>query len=286
MVERKKLAINDSSSDNLAVPSYGTLQPEYQQLGSQKAPDISNENNERFGSDTLTAADHRSQSMSVSSRPNFVILLMRPRMLVAILGSFMDAFVVTELESILPLYIKRLFGFNSKDVGLIYLFLMLAYFSAPFVGTLCDRIGAKALVTTGFVLLTPSWILLQLVNHDSFDQIVLLCILLTTIGIALNLIIAPVYTEAKATVDEIQEEEVGIFGEKGAYAMGFALMNMAYAVGSLLGPILGSLLMERIGWQRSTLLVGILCGLCIFPSVYFLGGRRQKKSMIRNNEVT
>lgn len=90
--------------------------------------------------------------------------------------------------------------------------------------------------------------------------------LITTIGIGLNLVLATVFTETKLVVDEIQTEQPDLLGKKGAYATNFALMNMSFAAGSLLGPILERILVERVGWGNSTLIFGILCALCVTPS--------------------
>lgn len=260
--------------------AYGTFQPDH-----QARPPRETQSQVDGSPETGTVSDTKASTTSSSTRrrPAFVVLLSRPRMLVAILGSLMNSFLLTILESVLPLYTKRLFNFNSLNVGIILLFLMLSTFSAPFIGALSDKVGAKATVTAGFISLTPSFILLRLVNHNGFSQIVLLCVLLFAIGIALNLVLTPVFTEAKAAVDEVQEEQPGVFGEKPAYAMSFALMNMAYAAGSLVGPLLGSFLVERIGWQSFTLLVGIACAACIPASVYAVGGKVRSEAATLDN---
>ena len=206
-------------------------------------------------------------------RPTFITILTTPRILVAILGSVMEAFMLTELESVLPLYIKRLFNFNSSQVGIVWLFVMLAHFSAPFVGILSDRVGAASTVTVGYLLAVPLWILLRLIDHDTPDQVLLLCLLLGGLGFALNLILTPVFSDAKLAVDDIETKDPGVFGERGAYAMVYALMNMAYAAGSLLGPLVGSVLVDRIGWARCNLFMGVVCAVCAWPSWVALGGR-------------
>ena len=181
------------------------------------------------------------------------------------------------IETLLPLHLKTLFHLNSAAIGLIYFLLLLSTFSAPLIGHLSDRIGPKVTVSTGFVFLSPLLILLRLIQSNTLSQLILLCVLLFLIGLALNLILTPIFTETKEAVDEIEERAPGVFGEGGAYAMGFALMNMAYAAGSLVGPLLGSLMVGRIGWRGVTTVVGVVCAVCVGPSVWAVGGKLKIK---------
>lgn len=72
--------------------------------------------------------------------------------------------------------------------------------------------------------------------------------------------------------------EPGIFGTKGAYGQAFGLMNVAYAAGSVVGPLMGGLLVESVGWNDLTLGSGIICALCVVHCLYATGGRRARKS--------
>lgn len=203
-------------------------------------------------------------------------LLSSPRMLAALLGDFMNSTILTGLESILPLRIKLIFSYNSKDVALIFLILSLPSLAAPAVGHLSDKYGAKIMVSLGFVTVTPLIILLRQITHNDSEQVVLLCILLLFIGIALNMILTPVFSEAMYLVDEKEAALPGVFGTRGAYAQAFGLMNMAYAAGSLVGPLVGGLLVRRVGWNVLTLGTGVVCAVCVVPCLYATGGRRVK----------
>lgn len=220
-------------------------------------------------------------------RHPMLTLLTTPRMLTAILADFMQSVVLTGLETTLPLRIKLLFAYNSKQVALVFLVLTIPSFGAPLVGLLSDRIGAKTVVSLGFSLLAPFLILLRLINnhHDNHDegggggggesQVALLCLLLLFIGLALNMTAVPAFAEAMYVVDDEAAARPGVFGPRGAYAQAFALMTIAYAAGSLVGPFVGGLLAERVGWDGLTLGCGIVCGLCALPCLYATGGRRR-----------
>ena len=244
-----------------SLPSSGTPQ--------SSRPSSTNTSRDGSGVDEPGSKPRRSP---VGRRLVFIELLRTPRMLAAILGAFMQSFILTELESTMPLYIKRLFKYNSKDVALVFLVLSVPSFAAPGVGAMSDRYGPKTVVSAGFLCCAPLFILLRLINHDSQAQVILLCVLLLAIGAALNLILTPVFSEAMYTVDEKEAAQPGIFGPKGAYAQAFAQMNVAYASGSLLGPLVGGMFAERIGWNNLTLLTGISCAFCVPLSLYATGG--------------
>lgn len=230
--------------------------------------------------DSLLPPDYTDSTQNPPNpqRHPIIVLLTSSRMWAALLGDFIQSLILTGLESILPLRIKTLFGYNSMQVALVFLSLSLAAFVGPVVGHLSDRIGAKIMVCLGFVYTAPLLIMLRLVDHDGKMEVVLLCCLLLLLGIALNMILTPVWSEATYLVDDKVAEEPGIFGTKGAYAQAFGLMNVAYATGSLVGPLMSGLLVETVGWNDLTLATGILSALCILPCLYATGGKHVQKN--------
>lgn len=226
-------------------------------------------------------------------RHPILTLITTPRMLAALLGDFMQSVILTALESILPLRIKTLFGYNSAFVALVFLPLSLAPLFGPLFGHLGDRIGAKSTVSLGFAFTAPLLVLLRFVDHDGKEQVALLCTLLLFIGIALSMILTPVFSEATYLVDDLTQSQPGVWGKngKGAYAQAFGLMNMAYAAGSLVGPLMGGFLVERVGWGNLMAGTGVACAVCVGPVMTVMGGRRGKGKRkegegSRSNETT
>ena len=217
------------------------------------------------------------QKPSNTPRHPVLVLLTTPRMLAALLGDFAQSMVLTGLESILPLRIKTMFHYNSMQVALIFLALSFGSFAGPATGRLSDRVGAKITVCFGFGTASPLLILLRLIDHDSTAMVALLCSLTLLLGISLNMILTPSWSDASYTVDDIMNNEPGIFGTKGAYAQAFGLMNMAYATGSLVGPLLGGFLVQNVGWKDLTLGTGFFCALCVVPCLFATGGRRRQR---------
>ena len=226
------------------------------------------------------------QKASTTARHPVPVLLTTPRLLAALLGDFSQSMILTGLESILPLRIKTMFHYNSMQVALVFLALSFGSFAGPATGKLSDKVGAKIAVCFGFGTAAPLLILLRLVDHDSKAMLALLCSLTLLLGVSLNMILTPSWSDASYTVDEIMNTEPGIFGTKGAYAQAFGLMNMAYATGSLVGPLLGGFLVENVGWNDLTLGTGIFCALCVVPCLFATGGRRRQGSeqIVEDNE--
>jgi len=80
-----------------------------------------------------------------------------------------------------------------------------------------------------------------------------------------NFILKPVFSEAMYVVDYKVATQPGAFGDQRAYAQASGLMNITYAAGSLVGPSMGGLLVERVGWNDLTLATGIVCAVCLLP---------------------
>ena len=230
----------------------------------------------------LAFATHKVQPPEgpTSMRHPILVLLSTPRMLAAILGDFMQSFVLTGLETILPLRIKYVFDYNSQDVAFVFLVLAIPYAAGPLTGKIADKYGPRTIVSSGYAALLPLLIMLRLVDHYAVSQVTLLCALLLAIGTALNMVLTPVWSDTVYLVSEKINDEPGIFGGKSPYAQAFGLMNMAYAVGSVLGPLLGGWLLEKVGFTAITLGAGILCGVCVIPSLMYTGVKIAQEDIV------
>ena len=182
MIERKKAA---QYKPALAIDQgfYGTFtreqpseeepQNESSQAGkpqddSQEAPLLSNE-------------PHKISSKR-SKLPTILVLLGIPRLLAAIYGIFVNVSILAAFDGVLPLYVKRLFGWNSLEAGLIFLCLAIPALTGPLVGKLCDKVGPRWMAVAGCSLTAPPLILLRLVNQDTLEHKILLCALLVCCG--------------------------------------------------------------------------------------------------------
>jgi len=204
--------------------------------------------------------------------PPIISLLGSPRMLAALWGCIIQASLLTAFDSVLPLRVQAIFGWDSLGAGLIFLPFVLPSFVAPVIGAYADRWGARYLAVGGFLIATPFLALLRLVTHNSLGQKAVLCVLLAGIGFSVNLTLMPLMAEIAYIVDAKEKERPGSFGSNGAYAQAYGLFNTAYAAGCLVGPIWAGLLEEKKGWGTVTWTLALLSAVSTIPTLLFTGG--------------
>ncbi|KAF2169394.1 hypothetical protein M409DRAFT_20614 [Zasmidium cellare ATCC 36951] len=209
----------------------------------------------------------------ISHLPPVVFLFGSRRVLSAMWACVMQSTLLTAFDSILPLFVRDTFGWNSTGAGLIFLPIVVATFTGPVIGRLSDKYGPRWLATSGFVVACPFLILLRLVDHNTLGQKVLLCALLALCGIGLTLALTPIMAEIAYAVEaKAARRPSGFFGENGAYAQAYALFNMAWAAGSMIGPLLAGLVNQSHGWPTATLILGCVSIFTAVPTAIWTGG--------------
>jgi len=206
-------------------------------------------------------------------------LLKHPRFLNALWASLMQAVISTSFETTVPLHVRDTFSFGPTGAGLIFLPAVLPTFTAPLVGMLSDRYGPRFIATAGYICSVPFLILLRLPNKDTVPQIVLFCAFLALVGLSLTLVIAPVMAEFTLAVRQFETAKPGRFGPNGAFAQAYSLFNVAFAGGSLVGPLLAGFLNRAAGWKVVTLVLGLLCAATAVPTVIYTGGLINKEEV-------
>lgn len=216
--------------------------------------------------------------------PPVVRLLSSRRVLSAIFGCTIQATLYTSFDSILPLYVRDTFHFNSIGAGLIFLPLVISSFLGPVFGHLSDKHGPRWYATAGFILAGPCLILLRLVYKDTLDQKVLLCALLALTGTGLTMTLTPMMAEIAYAVEaKGRNRPAGYFGKNGAYAQAYSLFNVAWAGGFLIGPLLAGLTVQASGWPTSTLILGCISFATAIPVAIWTGGSIFKKRKLQRD---
>jgi len=214
-----------------------------------------------------------------SHLPPVVFLLGSRRLLSAIFGCLIQATLYTAFDTILPLYVRNTFHWNSTGAGLIFLPLVIVSFIGPVFGRLSDKHGPRWYATAGYVLACPFLILLRLVDSNTLGQKVLLCALLALIGFCLTSMLTPMMAEITYAVNaKAERRPPGFFGKNGAYAQAYGLFNVAWAGGCMVGPLLAGLVTQSHGWSDATLTLGCISIFTAIPIVIFTGGSIFRKS--------
>jgi len=218
--------------------------------------------------------------------PAVIYLFSSRRVLSALWACMIQASLLTAFDSILPLFVRDTFGWNSLGAGLIFLPLVVVSFAGPVIGNMSDKYGPRWFATAGFVASCPFLILLRLVHENTMRQKVLLCALLALIGCTLTLVLTPMMAEITYAVDaKAARHPPGFFGKNGAYAQAYSLFNMAWAGGCLVGPLLAGLVNQRAGWSVTTLILGVVSVVTALPTAVWTGGSIIKERRHRREEA-
>ncbi|KAH0543010.1 hypothetical protein FGG08_002618 [Glutinoglossum americanum] len=67
--------------------------------------------------------------------PPVITMLMSRRLLASLWGCLVQASLMTSFDSVIPLFVKRVFGWNSTGAGIIFLAIIVPSFLSPLVGT-------------------------------------------------------------------------------------------------------------------------------------------------------
>lgn len=207
-----------------------------------------------------------------SKYPPVLTLLASRRLLAALWGCIVQGSLMTAFDSVVPLFVQDTFHWNSVGAGLVFLALIVPSFLAPLIGWVSDRYGPRWLTVSGFIFAIPFWTLLRLVTHDSLGQKVLLCVLMALIGISLTLVMPPLMAEITYVVEAKEKQSPGRYGTTGAYAQAYGLFVMAFAAGSLIGPLWAGYVRDEAGWGTMSWSLGLFSLSGAVPCAIWTGG--------------
>ncbi|KAL8880960.1 MAG: hypothetical protein Q9198_001736, partial [Flavoplaca austrocitrina] len=126
--------VDGTSSLGSSQASYGTITKD-----SNSVLDVTSSTCRSASGTADTAPKMLSDTQPYPRRSPTIELLLTPRLQVCLLGDFMVNVITTGLESVLPLQLKILFGYNSKEVALVLLMLVIPSFGGPLVGYIAGR---------------------------------------------------------------------------------------------------------------------------------------------------
>ena len=138
------------------------------------------------------------------------------------------------MESTLPLDMDHRLGLSATAIGLCFAAAALAHtFTSPLMGRLSDRLGRVRVLRVGLVLVP---LLLPLPALLPRPWMVVGAMM--ALGAAASFLMSPC---SPAVADQVER-----MGSQ-SFASGFSILNLAYSVGMMLGPLLGGMLVQGFG---------------------------------------
>lgn len=177
-------------------------------------------------------------------------------------------------DTVVPIYVKDTFSWNSTAAGLVFICVMIPGFASPIIGRLADQYGAKWFSVVGFASSIPALVCLRFVTNSTLEHKILLCALLTVLGVTLIAIAnTPLMAEIGYAVEEKEAQQPGIWSEKGVYGMAYGLFTTSFALGGTIGSLMAGYINAGPGWGTTTWTLGILAALGAVVS-FWLGPER------------
>ncbi|KAI1840434.1 hypothetical protein JX266_013361 [Neoarthrinium moseri] len=216
------------------------------------------------------------QSKLVRSFP-IIYCFRNPRLLTAMLLSFVQATLLAVFDATIPTEAHTLFGFNSLKAGLLFIALDIPYLVlGPLAGWAVDKYGTKLAGVIGFAYLVPVLVLLRLPTEGfatGTNNIIIYCAILALNGIGLAVIGSPSFVEASEVVQRYDKANPDFFGANGPYAQLYGFSSMFFCAGLTIGPVVSGSLKDSIGYGNTNAIFAVVSGMAAVLSFIFIGGK-------------
>jgi DHA1 family solute carrier family 18 vesicular amine transporter 1/2 len=157
------------------------------------------------------------------------------------------------LESTLPLDLDRRLGLSAPQIGLAFAFAALAHtVTSPLMGQLSDRFGRVRVLRVGLGLALPLMALPAMLPRPWMVVVAMMAL-----GSTASFIMSPC---SPAVADRVERYGSQSFGSA------FSILNFAYAVGMMVGPLLGGVLVQTLGLPVALGLAGLGFGGYLFAT--------------------
>ncbi|KAG0318497.1 hypothetical protein BGZ99_005627 [Dissophora globulifera] len=197
---------------------------------------------------------------------SFWKLIKNKRLLGCILITACNAFAFSGAEPTVPLHLSSTFDLTSERIGLVFMAFSLPTLTAPISGALSDRFGAKGICLVSLVLCGGSIAVAGVFYPNNLTMII---VLFTVIGTTGTATLTPVLGELSAVVRTT--------GTGDGFARAYAMFNMAFSIGVLVGPVVCGIMYENFGFTALALTMAGVLLMGVPVVILCLGGSEQKK---------
>jgi len=156
----------------------------------------------------------------------------------------MGAGLLALLESTLPLHLDRALKMAPTAIGICFGAAAITHMiSSPLMGALSDRVGRTRILWTGLLLATVFVPLPAFMPGTWWVAGAMACV-----GVVTTLIMSPA---SPAVADAV--ERMG----SASYGSVFGILNIAFALGMLAGPLVGSAMVQWLGIRPALAVLGL-----------------------------
>ena len=160
----------------------------------------------------------------------------------------MGAGLLALLESTLPLHLDRALGMAPAAIGLCFGAAAVTHMiTSPLIGALSDKVGRRVILVTGLALATVAVPLPAFMAGGWGVAGAMACV-----GVVTTLILSPASPAMADAVERMGSD---------SYGSVFGILNIAYALGMMAGPMLGSALVQSLGLRSALVGMGLAFGL-------------------------
>ncbi|KNG89003.1 hypothetical protein ANOM_002422 [Aspergillus nomiae NRRL 13137] len=257
MIEGRELPLDRPDSPKLTAPR----EPEE----SERAPLLPPSSDTNESPDYNTVAPETEQ---VGSSGSFYRIILRDiRVVASVANTLIFATLIAAFDATLPLHLRDVFHWNTLSVGMIFLSLEVPSMClGPLVGWLRDRAGARWPATIGWALIAPLLWLLGVPGEKKFSWAspetngeAIFITSLVSIGIAFTLVRGAGTMQLVAATKDMEAKNPKIFGEFGGSSRVSSITEVAFSLGSMLGPLVSGTLSETVGYFYMNMVMGAIC---------------------------
>ncbi len=156
------------------------------------------------------------------------------------------------LEATLPLHLDATLAMRASEIGILFAAAALTHtLTSPLMGRLSDRVGRLRVLRIGFVLAA---FLVPVPAFLSAKWSV--AVSMAALGVVTSFVMSPV---SPGLADAVEAMGTRSFGSV------FSLVNVAYAVGMMAGPLAGSALVETFGLRGALVATGLTFAVYLVP---------------------
>ncbi|OAA41722.1 Major facilitator superfamily domain, general substrate transporter [Metarhizium rileyi] len=232
--------------------------------------------------DNVAALPKSKAAPDTSSHESFYkFIFTNPRALTALACHCTMAVILLSVDTTLPLYASRTFGWDTAQVSLMFLLLQMpSLLFATLIGILKDRVGTRILTGSGFLgMASCIWLLGAAANiglaldNSVYKGHTIFMMSLVGMGFSRTFISGSGILEMTNVMKDVQEKRPNCFGPNGKMSSAYSLTNFTWNTGMLIGPILSGFLVRTIGYYYMNMVMCAISAVVGTLALIFLGKR-------------